>query len=359
MRSIRTSIIAARRLLVASAAALTFAIGVVVTAPVASAGNPTGCSWQPLTLINGWQSEEPAYGTGDPSYCVMSNGMVYLSGSLAQPASGGAEFAVLPSADAPAHLVYLSVYTYADTVGILRIQPDGGMYAYSGSARQYTSLAGVSFPDANVSQQPMTLENGWQSAQGTYNTGDPSYFVAGGAVHLSGSADGGTGTMAHIPSIAWPTQCIEPMIYTYTGVVADVQVQPVTGEVNVGGGDSYYFASLAGVNYPAAPAAWQPLTLLNGWVSFVDDCVNGSVSYEVTGGVVYLDGDLYNAGTPTLFAVLPPEARPTHTLYLAVDAYGLTADLEIDPNGSMYMYHTPGYPDESISLSGLSFKTGS
>jgi hypothetical protein len=40
-----------------------------------------------LSLKNGWQSSDSRWGTGDPSYSV-SNGMVYLAGSLHQPAGG-------------------------------------------------------------------------------------------------------------------------------------------------------------------------------------------------------------------------------------------------------------------------------
>jgi len=50
------------------------------------------------------------WGTGDPSYSV-SNGMVYLSGSLHQPAGSNQVFGVLPSAAKSAYTLYLSVHT--------------------------------------------------------------------------------------------------------------------------------------------------------------------------------------------------------------------------------------------------------
>ena len=58
-----------------------------------SVGTLASCSWQPLSLINGWRSEQSVYDSGNPSYCVTSDGMVYLSGSLAQP--GGESMGVL------------------------------------------------------------------------------------------------------------------------------------------------------------------------------------------------------------------------------------------------------------------------
>ena len=75
------------------------AIGTVV--PDASAISRLVCAWTPLTLVNGWQSANSSYGTGDPRYCV-AYGIVYLSGSLSQTGSGSDEFAVLPSVAAPA-----------------------------------------------------------------------------------------------------------------------------------------------------------------------------------------------------------------------------------------------------------------
>src|SRR5262249_19664828 len=137
MRSMRP-IAAARRVLVASAAALTLAIGIGANAPIANAGIP-GCTWQPLTLLNGWQSEQSAFGTGDPSYCLTSDGMVYLAGSLAAPnGTYYDEFAVLPSYAAPAHFDFLNVYTMNGAVGDLRVDPDGSLHAYGGQAQQFT-----------------------------------------------------------------------------------------------------------------------------------------------------------------------------------------------------------------------------
>jgi len=42
--------------------------------------------------------------------------------------------------------MYLTVYTYSGTMGLVEIEPNGTMYTYMGGAQQYTSLAGISFP---------------------------------------------------------------------------------------------------------------------------------------------------------------------------------------------------------------------
>jgi len=72
--------------------------------------------------------------------------MVYLSGSLHQPTGVSEISATLPAAARPAHIMYLTVYTYSGTMGLVEIEPNGTMYTYMGGAQQYTSLAGISFP---------------------------------------------------------------------------------------------------------------------------------------------------------------------------------------------------------------------
>jgi hypothetical protein len=105
-----------------------------------------------LALDKGWQSAQSADGTGDPSYSV-SNGVVYLSGSLRQPSGTNEIFAVLPKADRPKHYLYIKAMVHTPgnvaQTGTVQIDPDGAMWAYSASgndAQVYTSLAGLSFP---------------------------------------------------------------------------------------------------------------------------------------------------------------------------------------------------------------------
>jgi hypothetical protein len=112
----------------------------------------TGVSWNSLTLINGWASENGTYGTGNPKVAEQS-GIVYLSGSLAQSSPGSAEFTILPPSFRPTHNLYITVYTNGDTTGTLYITHSGIMEAYSGTscgsgdtAQCFTSLATVSFP---------------------------------------------------------------------------------------------------------------------------------------------------------------------------------------------------------------------
>jgi hypothetical protein len=391
-----------RRGIVVGAAVASLAVAgtLAASAPTASAATARAvvtlgsCSWQPLSLLNGWQSEQSVYDSGNPSYCVTGDGMVYLSGSLAQPGGGSDEVAVLPAAAAPASNLYLTVYTYGGTKGALFIGTDGEILAYSGAAggddTGFTSLAGISFPGTTVAQQPLTLVNGWQSAQSEYDTGNPSYSVTSDqVVHLSGSLNGsqitpglpglpGTGAdspteFAVLPSGVAPADCSSTETYTYGGVPGVLAYLP-SGEMdayatNVDGvynTASAEYTSLASISYPEA--SWAPdtqaLTLNAGWSANVDSGCNTytivNPGYIVIDGVVYLSGDMSSDplqdGT---FATLPPAARPTHTLYLTFnEGPADPASLEIDPDGNMTIFAS-GATDGANSLTGLSYQVSS
>ena len=120
--------------------------------PAAGQAVATGVSWTSLSLINGWVSENGTFQSGNPKV-AQQNGIVYLSGSLAQPGGGNSEFAVLPSADRPTHNMWITVYTEGDTSGTLFIAASGVMQAFSATscasvntAQCFTSLATVSYP---------------------------------------------------------------------------------------------------------------------------------------------------------------------------------------------------------------------
>src|SRR5262249_10939049 len=213
-----------------------------------------------LSLQNGWQSSDAQYGTDDPSDKV-SNGMVYLSGSLNQPAGGNQAFNVLPPSARPTHTMYLNVYTFDKTIRLLEIDTNGNMLAYDGGAPQYTSLARVSFPVASAAANPITLINGWKSAQPAYGTGDPSYSVRNGVVHLSGSllqppAPGDTQDFAVLPRAAPPKY----YLYLKTAVAPPRGIAPA-GDIVISPDGRLYsdsfpvsqseaFTSLAGISYP-------------------------------------------------------------------------------------------------------------
>jgi hypothetical protein len=367
----------ARRVMVASVSAFGLIVGLAAGAPSAHADVsgptpvlpcgaacqllPPPCTWTPITLVNSWQSEDGVYGTGDPSVCVESDGMVYLAGSVGAPhGTSSNEFGVLPQSAWPAHVIYLNVYTYNLTHGVLEINTHGEMYAYGGTGwpASYTSLAGVSYQAAPASpaQWPVNLPllNGWQSAEGIWDTGDPAYYISGHIVHLSGSLQNPNGTgdnpAVTIPREAWPDDtCWVIAPYAYAGGIGDLELDALTQSYLWAGAETRY-VSLAAINYPDGTAQWTELSFLAG--NFSEYC-STPPSYYISGNVVYLTGELsLPDGFNGKIFVLPPGARPSHVLWVTYSGDGT---LRINPDGSVYVYGTEDY----MHLSGMSFHLGS
>ena len=217
-----------------------------VSFPVKSSAHTT------LTLLNGWHSEQSTYQSGDPSYTV-KGGVVYLSGSLATSGTSD-QFAVLPRAARPAHVEYITVYTFTGTHGTLELDPNGAALAYSGLTTSFTSLAGVSYPVASAVRHKLTLRNGWHSEQSVWNSGDPAYSVSGGVVSLSGSlaTTGSNEAFAVLPAGARPAHDLYIKVYTYGSSVGTVLIEPsgVMFAYGPGAVNARKFTSLAAISYP-------------------------------------------------------------------------------------------------------------
>ena len=150
------------------------------------------------------------------------------------------------------------------------------------------------------------------------------------------------------------------MMHTVTKPARNSQLpRRIVGQT---GPNTNQFTSLAGVAYPAAGAAWQPLNLVNGWINAEDNCDNGAPAYFISSGVVYLNGLLYqNPGGNCAFAVLPLGARPSHNLFFAANAEGLGhANVEIRPDGTTCAWSNGPYNGSGngilASLGGISYQ---
>jgi hypothetical protein len=146
MRSIR-SLAAARRFLATAVAGLALAAGLAASAPAAHAG---GCTWVAITLVNGWHSGQNVYGTGNPSYCLEGDGMVYLSGSVAQTGNLGDELGTLPPSARPAHALYMITGDGPQDIPhvTVRVDPSGAVAMIippEASGSVFISLSGLSF----------------------------------------------------------------------------------------------------------------------------------------------------------------------------------------------------------------------
>lgn len=347
------------------AAALTavpLAVASLALSPAAQASvhaPAAGLTWHKLFAINGWNSAQSRYGTGDPSWAV-SNGVVYLSGSVKRGSGTSTLFAQLPPQARPAHNIWLTVYTLNESSGTLEIKPNGKVYASStpqSNAAGYTSLAGVSFPAKSVHPTSMTLINGWHSEQTAWNTGAPGYVVRSGIVYLTGALGGGSNSeFTVLPKAARPSRVEYLSVYTFGGTHGTLVIKP-NGLATASSGDAASFTSLSGVSYPAASVGHTKIHLINGWHSEQGVWNSGDPGFTVRGGVVYLSGSLATAGSNETFGVLPKGARPSHLLYIQTYTESDTiGTVFIDPNGTIEAYSTPRANAEAYtSLARISF----
>jgi hypothetical protein len=332
----------------------------------------TGLTWHPLTLINGWQSDQGQWDSGNPAWAV-KNGIVYLSGSLHLPGGtpgSNSEFAVLPPAARPAHQQDMTVYTNGGTFGALEIWTTGQLFVQSpivADGQGYSSLAGVSFPAATTAMHTLNLRNGWQG--NAYGDGDPAYTVTGGVVHLTGDLHQPSGTneeFAVLPAAARPAHTLYLNVSTFGNTTGVLRIYPDgVMQAYQGNGQnvpSQNLTSLAGVSFPATTTATQPLKLLNGWQSSQSADGTGDPSYTVTGGVVHLSGSMNQpSGTNDEFTVLPLAARPAHYLWIMTYTHnGAVGALEIAPSGVVYAFNTTSNAAQQYtSLSAISYPVNS
>ena len=332
------------------------ALAVTLGAGTAHAANP-GISWHKLTGLNGWHAGSAM--TGGPEYAV-SGGVVYLSGSVTSKGTNPL-VAVLPRAARPGQVLYLTVYTRAGRPGTLRIDPGGNILAAGGTAAfAFTSLAGVSFPATSMGTLPISLRNGWASAQAQFSTGDPGYSVSHGIAYLSGSLHQPAGTaseFAVLPAAVRPASDLSSLTCTMSSGPGTVSFERDDGVISAYRGRHRKFTSLAGLSYPLTRG--REFRLMNGWHSAI---MSQPATYQVRRGVVYLTGAIDAIkGSASLFAMLPPGARPKHDLYFTASTRAFTAGtVKISPAGAIYAYsQVPSHARNYTSLTGISYPLGS
>jgi hypothetical protein len=213
-------------------------------------------------------------------------------------------------------------------------------------------------PASGVTWHRLGLINHWASAR-TFGTGDPSWAVHGGVVYLSGSImnnQPGNGEFAVLPLAARPAHAMYITVYTESQNLGHLYINP-GGKMSANGPNAAGFTSLAGVSFPARSARGHALTLRNGWASSQARWNTGNPSYQVSGGVVYLSGSLHG-GTSSIFATLPPAARPANDLFITVYTWdGTTGALSVGKNGTLEAYS--GSATSFTSLAGVSFPMAS
>jgi hypothetical protein len=148
----------------------------------------------------------------------------------------------------------------------------------------------------------------------------------------------------------------------------------VAGLIAAGGGAALASSSTpvttqatSGAHAAAATSSqvtWHPLHLINGWKTMSAKDY-GAPSYAIQDGVLYLSGILTppRSGLPE-FAVLPAGAHPKHFLWLLYYNFGgggggLVGNMEIEPNGDMFIYPPASGPILNPTLQAISFPVNS
>jgi hypothetical protein len=102
----------------------------------------TGTKWHNFKLTSGWKSADPIAGTGAPVYTV-SNGVVYVAGSMYQKSGKSDRWTSIPLAARPANVVELEAFILNAYPGMVSFATAGLL---NGGPGTLTSLAAIAYP---------------------------------------------------------------------------------------------------------------------------------------------------------------------------------------------------------------------
>jgi hypothetical protein len=290
---------------------------------------------------------------------------VYLPGSVRETSPASVVIGQLPRAAWPARAVGVQVYTFKGVPTELQLTADGTVLVIGSSpasARQFTSLAGVSYPAKGTVRKRLGLLHNWTTMPSGWHAGYPSYTIIDGIVHLSGAmrqVSGGNGLFARLPRGLRPAHVLFITIDTGNNNPGVLQIEP-TGQMFVGDGQAQQYSTLDGVTFPVASVGGHKLALVARWKSSQAAYNTGNPSYDVRKGVVYLAGSLHQpVSQGDVIATLPKAVRPAHTLFYVIFE-GTMGTLEIVPSGEVWVVSTPDSNSEGFtSLASISFPLGS
>jgi hypothetical protein len=129
------------------------------------------------------------------------------------------------------------------------------------------------------------------------------------------------------------------------------------------GGGAGYAASVSAAKAPAATKiTWHALSLRSGWHAAAKGYGAANPQYTVSNGIVYLDGAVSRTSQalPALIGVLPRGSRPSHWLTFEGENYAASGetDIQIAPNGDVYVNGSGGDEYYFQSLDGIQFPLG-
>jgi hypothetical protein len=139
-----------------------------------------------------------------------------------------------------------------------------------------------------------------------------------------------------------------------TGAIGAIGVTGATGKEGSAGKDA---------TIPVL--TWQNLTLENGWTAYSGSYASTPRYTKDLSGFVHLSGTLNGAGqTSNKFTVLAAGFRPTtaHAWVIVASTNGSfdphLVNLDIESNGSIFVYNGEAATDSFVSLEGVTFYAG-
>lgn len=211
---------------------------------------------------------------------------------------------------------------------------------------------------SKITWHPFTLEDGWGSANTSQlKTGTPAWALRGGVVYLRGAVKVTStfenATFSTLPKYARPGHNLYIQIWTQGDTPGDLEIT-TDGKLEAYNGQADAFASISGVSYPVAPIKSHKLTLTGGWASSQSQYDTGDPAYAVSGGIVYLSGSLHGGSAKKAAFTLPKAARPPHKMFVSVYTFdGTTGSLTIGSGGGVFVSGDDS--DEYTSLANISF----
>jgi hypothetical protein len=293
-------------------------------------------NWYAYNYQNAWTDYANTYATG--AYTKTSTGVVVLKGLLRRTGTptAGETIAVLPPGYRPAAPFMFLV----GTVGAgarLDIRNDGTIAFINGNTT-FLSLEGITFIPAGspYSWTAFTLQNGWVNY-------DPGWAAAGytmdsvGRVFTKGLvANGATadGTViGALPAGYQPPDYLH--LPTTSNNTFDATGFNPSGGMVAKGNNLNGYRSIQHSFYATGKAAWNNLTLQNGWV-----IVAGYAVPQYTkgpDGIVKVKG-LIGSGTTTAGTVitnLPAGYRPAAASLQSADCATIYCRFDVEANGDI------------------------
>jgi len=307
---------------------------------VTFAADPSG--FTALTMQNGWSS-----GVGGPGVLGIKlvGGMVQLKGGIVADLGAPLTPFVLPSGFRPETDVYVPVEQCQIGIDLitkagLLLEPSGAVTllpaAPAGTIEECVTLDGVSFAVSNF--RPLALQNGWTGAP--FATATPAAAIIEGVVRLRGAiATTGANPLAFVLPVGFRPAATVYVPTDLCGAAKGRLVIQPTGAVTIEAGGGAWsaaqcFTSLEGVSFVASAAGVIPLSLQNGWTGAPGG--TRSPAATSTSGMVRLEGAVATAGANLPLFTLPPQLRPSTSVYVPVDLCNAVAGrLFFDPGGAV------------------------